>query len=144
VHKHLVSSEPRFAFLYVVISAVAVACVMIYSAIAGLAWWQTSLLLIGCLVGAWGTLFSFLEVRGLPQTPKNRAGEALQEYADPYLPRTVIVAPPTGEPYPHHEDYAQSSGLDQGQLTSQLPDLTPFVDRFLSRRSTKKQKAGRN
>ncbi|MBZ5609286.1 MAG: hypothetical protein LAP38_13565 [Acidobacteriia bacterium] len=146
--KHLLNgslaSQPKFAFLYVVISTVAIAGVMTYSAIAGLAWWQSLLLLIGCLIGAWMTLFSFLEMHRLAPTPKNPAGGAPQEEADPYAPRTVVVAPPTGDPYPHHEDYAESSGFDQGQLTSKLPDETPFIGMFLSRRRFKKQMAGRN
>lgn len=138
----IVRGEEKFAFLYVVISAVVVGCAMTYSWIAGLAWWQTVLVLIGGLAGAWATVFSFLEVRRIAKTPKYRAEEALKEEADPYASRTVVVAPPTGEPYPHHEDYAESAGLDQGQLTSHLPDSTPFIDTFLSRRE-QKQKAAR-
>lgn len=139
-----IASEPKITFLYVVISAVAVACVMIYSGIAGLHWRQSLLLLTGGLIGAWATLFSFLEFRRIGQTPENRTREALKEYPDPYAPRIVVVAPPTGDPCPHHEDYPESQGLDQGQLTSTLPYSTPFIDRFLSRRRTKKELAGRN
>ena len=134
--------ERRFAFLYVVISAVAVTCVMSYSAIAGLLWWQSLLLLTGGLIGAWATLFSFLEVRRLTLDPKS-AGEALRDEEDPYAARTVVVAPPTGEPYPHHEDFPESAGFDQGQLTSQLAAETPFIERFLSRRRSEKQLAAR-
>jgi hypothetical protein len=135
--------EEKFAFLYVVISAVAVGCAMTYSFIAGLAWWQTMLVLIGGLSGAWATVFSFLEIRRLAQTPKDAADEALKEEADPYTSRAVFVEPPTGDPYPHHEDYAESAGLDQGQLTSQLPDSSPLLDTFLSRRRSQKQKVAR-
>ncbi len=134
--------ERRFAFLYVVISAIVVACVMGYSALAGLLWWQSLLLLIGGLIGAWATLFTFLEVRRLAQD-QNSAGEALREEEDPYAPRTVVVAPPTGEPYPHHEDFPESAGFDQGQLTSKLAAETPFLERFLSRRRSEKQLAAR-
>jgi len=137
----IVPGRERFTFLYVVISAIAIAFVMTYSGIAGLAWWQSLLMLIGCLTVGWAFLFSVLEMRRLAQKPKNKGDEALTE-ANPYSPRIVAVKPPTGEPYPHHEYYAESQGFDQGQLTSQLPDSTPFIDRFLSRGREKKQKAG--
>ena len=132
--------EERLAFLYVVISAIAIACVMTYAGIAGLYWWQTALLLTGGLLGAWATLFSFLEVRRLGQTPNERQTKALAE--DPYLSREVVVAPSTGEPCPHHEDYPESAGLDQGQLTSSLPGGTPLIESLLSRR-TRQPASGR-
>ena len=40
---------------------------------------------------------------------------------------TTNGGPPTGEPYPHHEDYPESAGEDQGQLTSHLPGSTPLM-----------------
>ena len=138
----VVPGREKFAFLYVVIAAAGLAGVMTYSGIAGLAWWQSLLMLVGCLIVGWAILFSILEVRRLGQTTKERADEAVEGSSNPYPSRNVVVAPPTADPYPHHEDYAQSSGFDQGQLTSQLPDSTPFIDRFLSGRN-KKQKAGR-
>ena len=128
----IVPGREKFAFLYVVVSAPVIACVMIYSAIGGLTWWQTLLLLSGGLIGAWATLFSLLEVRRLAQTPKDRADEGLDE-PNPYCSRCVTVEPPTGDPCPHHEDYPESAGFDQGQLTSRIPDATPFVEKFLSR-----------
>jgi len=115
---------------------------MTYSWIAGLATWQTVSLLIAGLIGAWATLFSFLEVSGIAQRAKS-ADEVFKKEVDPYAPRTVVVEPPTGEPYPHHEDYPESAGLDQGQLTSDLIGSTPFIDTFLSRRRHEKQKAAR-
>ena len=127
----IVPGHERFAFLYVAISAPVIACVMAYSAMAGLTWWQSLIMLIGFLIGAWATLFSFLEVRRLAQTPKDRADEELRN-ANPYSSRMVVVEPPTGDPYPHHEDYPESSGQDQGQLTSHLPDETPLIGRFLN------------
>ena len=138
MNKHL--SNARFSFLYGVIFAVAVGCTMTFSLIAGLNWWRTVLLVTGGLLGAWATLFSFLELRRLAQKP-NSVDEALQEEKDPYAPRTVVVEPPTGVPYPHHEDYPESAGLVQGQLCSRLPDPTPLIEEFLNRRSREKQKA---
>lgn len=138
----IVPGQERFAFLYVAISVAVTACVMTYCSIAAFPWWQSLSMLIGCLLVGWAILFSILEVRRLGQTAKERADEALGGSSNPYPSRIVIVEPSTGDPYPHHEDYAGSSGLDQGQLTSQLPDSMPFIDRFLSRGRDKKQKPG--
>ena len=84
------------------------------------------LLLIGGLFVAWGIVFTFLELRLLAQTPKERAGDILPEEKEPYGP--VTVQPATGDPYPHHEDYPESVGFDQGQLTSRISGSTPFVE----------------
>ncbi|HUJ51237.1 MAG TPA: hypothetical protein VLW25_13595 [Bryobacteraceae bacterium] len=132
----------RFAFLYVVIAAGALASAMIYSAIAGLTMWQTILAVIGAVVVGWAILFSVLEVRRLARTPAE-AAQALEEASNPYTSRTVVVEPPTADPYPHHEDYTQSSGFDQGQLTSRIADTTPFIGRLLGRRRGEMQKVGR-
>ncbi len=132
--------EEKYAFLYIAISALTVACAMTFSGIAGLTRLQTVLLLIGALIGAWGTLFSVLEVRRIARAAKNKADEAPWP-GDPYYSRTLAVKPPTGEPYPHHEYFTESQGLDQGQLTARTPGGTPFIDSFLSRRRSKKQAA---
>ena len=132
----------RFAFLYVVIAAGAVASAMIYSGITGLTLAQTILAVIGAVVVGWAILFSVLEVRRLAQTP-DEAAKALEEASNPYTTRTVVVEPPTADPYPHHEDYVQSSGFDQGQLTSRIPDTTPFISRFARRGRKEKQTASR-
>jgi len=139
----IVPGHERFVFLYAVIAAGAIASAMIYRAVAGLAWWQSLLMLFTCLTVGWAILFSILEVRRLGQTPKERADEALEGSSNPYPARIVDVAPPTGDPYPHHEDYAESAGLDQSQLTSRLPNSTPFIDGILSRWHDKRQKAVR-
>jgi hypothetical protein len=133
---HVARGEEKFAFLYVVIAAGAIASAMVYSAIAGLSWLQNLLLLVGCLIVGWAILFSVLEVRRIASTPKNRGEAAFKE---DYPDRIVTVEPPTGDPYPHHEDYPQSAGFDQGQLTSRIPNSTPFMDRFLNRQRSKKQ-----
>ena len=136
----IVRGEEKFAFLYVVISAVAVGCAMTYSWIAGLALLPTVLVLTGALIGAWATLFSVLEVRRLNQTPKNST-EGIAEEADPYASRAVAVGPPADEPCPHHEEYPESPGFDQGQRTSRLSGTTPLIDTFLDRQRNRKQKA---
>lgn len=140
MHRHLFI--PRFAFLYLVASAVALGCAMTYSWIANLGTWQTVLLVAGCLIGAWATVFTVLGFLGVAQTEES-ADEAFKDEPDPYGPRSLVVEPPTGEPYPHHEDHVESAGFDQGQLTSRLTGSTPFVDIFQSRRPKEKPKAVR-
>jgi hypothetical protein len=115
------ASERRFGFLYAEISAAAIATVMIFSGIAGLAWSQSLLMGIGTCGVGWAVLFTVLEMRRLG----NSGGP--KEDPDPYPSRTLIVAPPTEDPYPHHEDYVESQGFDQGQLTARLPDALPFL-----------------
>ncbi len=126
--------QEKWAFLYVLISVPAIAGATTYSWIHGLGGWQTVLLWIGCLLGAWATLFSFLEVRRLARSPKDTAEEARQEEPNPYGPRTLVVRPETGDAQVHHEYYPESAGFDQGQLTSQISGSTPFVEEFLNRR----------
>jgi len=132
-----VPGQEKFAFLYVVISIVAVACATTYSWIAHLAWWLGLPLAVLCVIAGWAVVFSFLEVRRLAQSPTARAEEAGKFEPNIYAPRALAVRPETGDATVHHEFYAESQGFDQGQLTSQLPDTTPFIDRFLSRRSKK-------
>jgi hypothetical protein len=134
-------ANARFGFLYLVMAAVVVGCAGTYSLITGLAWWQTALLLIGGLLGAWATLFSLLEIRLIVQTPSDKAEEALLEESNPYGPHNVVVLPPTGDPCPHHEDYPESAGFSEEQLVFRTPDRTPLIEDFLDRRAKRKQKA---
>ena len=135
MNRYLVNA--RFSFLYVVIFSIAIGCASTYSLIAGLGRWQTMLLLAGALIGAWATLFAFLEIRRVAKTPNYKTDEALLQEPNPYAPRTVTVGSSTGEPYPHHEDYPESAGLEEGQLTARLNDPTPFIEEFLNRRKQK-------
>jgi hypothetical protein len=89
---------------------------------------ETVLLMIGCLVVTWTILFSFFEVHRIAHRSKSIRGEV--SGIDPDGPRKVYVEPPTGEPYPHHENHEGSAGLDQGQLTSRTPGMPP-VREFL-------------
>jgi len=133
----------RFTFLYLAIGAVVVAFAMTYSSLAKLGTVQTALLLVGLLLGAWATVFSFLEFRRIARGSSYKADEALEQQPDPYAPRPVVVNPPTGDPYPHHEYYPQSAGFDQGQLTSRINDPTPLVEDLLKRRSELKSTAAK-
>ena len=132
-----VRGHEKWVFLYALFSVAAIAGATTYSWIHGLRGWETVLLWIGCLLGAWATLFSFLEMRRLGQSPKEQADEVLGPEADPYIPRNVEVRPETGDAQVHHDFYPEIAGLDQGQLTSQLSGTTPLVDSFLERRRKK-------
>lgn len=118
-------------FTFVVVSAVAITCITLYSLVAGFSRAETLFLLIGCLIVIWAILFSFFEVYRIAARSKRITGS--DELIDPDAPRKIIVEPPTGEATPHHESHAGSEGFDQGQLTSRLPDslfirdLLPWV-----------------
>jgi len=102
-----------------------------YSLIAGLTAMQTLLLLSGSLIVTWTILFTVLEILRL-------AGRSrIVEDEDLEIPRVLIVQPSTGDPYPHHEHYAERGGLDQGQLTSHLPESTPLIVELRRRRGDK-------
>lgn len=130
----LAPGNERFGFLYVVIAAGALASAMIYSGLAGLTWWHSMLMVVGAVAVGCAILYSILEMRRLAQTP-HEAAKAAEKAANPYRPRTVVVDPPTADPYPHHEDYEQSSGFDQGQLTSRIADTTPLIGKLQRRAS---------
>jgi hypothetical protein len=119
------------AFTYVVVTAVVVTCLGLYSLLAALTRWQSLVLLSGSLVVVWTIVFTILEMRRLAAVSGNSGQAADDEEEGLDFPRTVIVQPPTGEPYPHHEHHSESPGLDQGQLTSQLSDSTPLISEFI-------------
>ncbi len=120
----------RTAFVFVVVTAVIVTSIVIYSLVAALTSWESLVLLMGTLVVVWAIVFTILEMYRLARLPKD--GQAVIENEDDLeFPRTVVVQSPTGEPYPHHEHYPESPGLDQGQLTSQLPDSRPWIGELI-------------
>jgi hypothetical protein len=88
----------RIAFAYAVATAVPVTGIVLFSLIADWSRSQTLLLLIGSLLVVWAILFSFLEVGAIAARSKNLTKQ--DEGVDPDAPRRVMVAPPTGEPYP--------------------------------------------
>lgn len=120
----------RVAFIYVVVSALVITAMVLYTLIAGWAWMQAFWLTLGLLVVVWAIVFSILEVRRIAARSKSILGPA--DIVDPDAPREVIVEPPTGEATPHHEWHAGSEGLDQGQLTSRLTG-TPTPGELLHR-----------
>jgi len=136
---HVTRGKEKFAFLYGVAAAVTITIVAIYSLVASLTWFQGLMLLAGCLLVIWTLVYSVLEMHS---RDREEGSATRLEQPDPYGPRKVVIAPPTGEPYPHHETYAESAGFDQGQLTSRIPGSTPFIDEEKPREE-KHQKAVR-
>ena len=110
----------RVAFIFVVASAIAITSITLYCSVAGFSRFETLFLLIGSLTVIWAMIFSFFEVRRIASRSKSISE---REEIDPDASYVVVVESPTGSPYPHHEEHAESAGFDQGQLTSQLPDL---------------------
>lgn len=138
--KWIPRGQEKFAFLYGVAAAITLTCVIAYSLMANLAWWQGLLLTIACLLAVGTAVFSVLEMYRNAKAGKGiaAASEALAEEPDPYSSRKVVMGPPSGEPYPHHEHHIESPGLDQGQLTARVPGSTPFVDKLFGQRDQDK------
>ena len=120
-------TKSRVLFGFGTATAVAVTCIVLYSLIADLSLLQTSLWLVGSLIVVWAGLFSFFEVRRIAAGRSESIFWDGSDGIDPDAPRVVIVEPPTGEATPHHEDHLGSEGLDQGQLTSRIPDTFPIA-----------------
>jgi hypothetical protein len=122
--------KSRTIFVCGVLTALAITCIILSALIADLGWSRTLLLSLGCLLVLGAILFTFFEVRRLAEV-SNRSRGPSDEEADPDVSRIVVIEPATGEPYPHHEGHIGSPGLDQGQLTSQLPDALPWNLRYV-------------
>lgn len=115
----------RVAFIYGVVTALAVTGIILFTLIAGWAWRQSLFLTIGVLVVLWALMFSLLEVKRLSSRSPGILGP--KEIVDPDAPRRVPVQSSTGEPEEHHEFHPESPGMDQGQLTANLPEALPLV-----------------
>lgn len=121
----------RNAFVYVVANAITLSCAITYALVAHLAWWQNLLLTAGSVIFVSMVVFSYLEVARLGRISRSSTASPVEE--DVEVMRVVVVEPPTGAPYPHHEDHDGSQGQDQGQLTSRLAGSTPLVDLLAKR-----------
>jgi hypothetical protein len=116
----------QIAFTYVVVTAMVITAIVLYSLAADWSWVQGLWLTLGVLAVVWAAVFSFLEIRRIAARWKSIAGP--EDFVDPDAPRQVIVEPPTGEATPHHEFHAGSEGQDQGQLTSRLSGTPSLGD----------------
>ena len=114
----------RMIFTYGVITALALTGIILFVLIAGWSFRQAIWLTVGVLVVVWTIIFSFMETHRIAAHSKSITGP--KDLVDPDAPRELIVEPPTGEPEEHHEFHKGSPGLDQGQLTSRLPDQLPL------------------
>lgn len=125
------SGQEKFTFFYGAFAAIGVALAVIYSVFAGFSLRNCLWLAIGGAVIGFSLAFSVSE---LYKAGKAKKAAPTKEEADVYGARPVSIAPPTGDPYPHHEAYTESQGFDQGQLTARIPGSTPFVDALESRK----------
>ena len=124
----------RMAFQYVLVLLPIVVLIAGFGMMAGLRGWETLLWAVaGCLLVGAG-MFTCFEVRRLTAATSNGQQGSEEQDVDQYPKRVLIVQPPTGEPYPHHEHHAESAGFDQGQLTSRIPGSTPLVGDFLEKK----------
>jgi hypothetical protein len=123
--------EMPFEYLLPMVAAAAVA--LIFSLLVAVSW-PVCLMLMGAgaaLVG--GVAFTFFQMHSLGLPQKARAPDRVVRSAAESKLRTqrqmlVKQAACEYEPCPHHENYPESPGEDQGQLTSHLPGSTPFFD----------------
>jgi len=124
----------RVVFPYAVVFAVMVSFIAGFGMMAGMNVWEILLWCIGACLVIGGIIFTFFEVRRLAGISKSTQELAREEAeADRMSRHTVVVEGPTGHPYPHHEDFAESAGSDQGQLTSRSPEATPVIGKLLDR-----------
>ena len=130
----------RVVFPYAVVFAVMISFIAGFGMMAGMYGWEILLWCIGACLVIGGIIFTFFEVRRLAGISKSTQELAREEAeADRMTRRVVVVEGPTGDPYPHHEDFAESAGSDQGQLTSRSPEPTPVIGKLLSKRGSQER-----
>lgn len=93
--------------------------------------WPVCLMLMGAaaaLMGGVAFTITQLQSLGLPRKPRTPDQPTRSVESKLRAQRQKLVKQPSDkyEPYPHHENYPESPGEDQGQLTSHLPGSTPF------------------
>ncbi|HYK17666.1 MAG TPA: hypothetical protein VEV37_06580 [Bryobacteraceae bacterium] len=103
-----------------------------FGMMAGMRGWEIAMWAIGTCLVVGLIIFTFFEVRRLAGISLSSEQLARDE-AEADRMTVVVVEGPTGDPVPHHEDYVESAGFDQGQLTSRTPEGTPFIEDFLNR-----------
>jgi uncharacterized membrane protein len=139
----MVRKMSRVVFPYAVVFAVMVSFIAGFGMMAGMYGWQILLWCIGACLVIGGIIFTFFEVRrlaGISRSTQELASEEAE--ADRMTHRIVVVEGPTGHPYPHHEDFVESAGCDQGQMTSRSPEATPVIGTFLSKRGGQERSPG--
>jgi len=130
----MVRKTSRVVFPYAAVFAVVISFIAGFGMMAGMYPWEIVLWCIGACLVIGGIIFTFFEVRRLAGISRSTQELALEEAeADRMTRRAVVVDGPTGHPYPHHEDFAESAGFDQGQLTSRSPEHTPVIGRLLNK-----------
>ena len=122
----------RVVFPYAMVFAVMLSFIAGFGMMAGMRAWEVLLWSVGgCLVVGL-IIFTFFEVRRLAGISMSTEQLAREE-AEADRMNAVVVEGPTNDACPHHEDYVESAGFDQGQLTSRTPEGTPFIEDLLRR-----------
>ncbi len=133
----MVRKMSRVVFPYAVVFAVMVSFIAGFGMMAGMYRWEILMWCIGACLVIGGIIFTFFEVRRLAGISKSNQELAREEAeADRMTRRIVVVEGPTEHPYPHHEDFAESAGTDQGQMTSRSPEPTPVIGKLLDKRGS--------
>ena len=131
----MVRKMSRVVFPYAMVFAVMVSFVAGFGMMAGMYRWEILLWCMGACLVVGGIIFTFFEVRRLAGISRSTQELAREEAeADRMTRRVVVVEGPTDHPYPHHEDFAESEGSDQGQLTSRSPEGTPLIGKLWNKR----------
>jgi hypothetical protein len=121
--------EMSFEYLLPMVAAAALA--LMFGLLGGVNW-RLCLMLMGGGALTGGVAFTFLQMHSLGLPQKARAPDRIVPSAADSKLRTqrhtlVKQAAWEYEPCPHHENYPESPGEDQG-LTSHLPGSSPFFD----------------
>ena len=121
----------RFEETLAIVAAASLA--LIIGLMAGLSWQQCLILIFGvsCLVG--GIVFTLLEMHRLTHPPTGGSAPSPATKAATVLRRIVVRSWQSIDPLPHHENYPECPGQDQGQRTSNLPGSTPLLEAIAAR-----------
>jgi hypothetical protein len=122
----------RIVFPYAMVFAAMLSLIAGFGMMAGMRAWEVLLWSVGACLVVGLIIFTFFEVRRLAGISLSTEQLAREE-AEADRMNIVVVEGPTSDACPHHEDYIESAGFDQGQLTSRTPEGTPFIEDFLRR-----------
>jgi len=133
--KSTASNQADVAFQFeATLAIVAVATLaFIIGLVAGLSWQECVTLIIGvsCLLG--GIVFTLIEMHRLTHPPTSRRSPPPSTKAATVLRKIVARSWQSVDPLPHHENYPECPGQDQGQRTSNIPGSTPLLEEIAQR-----------
>jgi hypothetical protein len=134
------NANNELAFEYLLPMVAAASAALMYSLLAGVSWPVCLMLMCSTAALVGGVAFTLVQMHilGLPyqrysseravQHDRVDANESLEMRLTMQQEMLVTRSNCEYRPYPHHEDFPESAGEDQGQLTSHLSGSTPFVE----------------